>query len=55
MRSAAFVQFGCVCLHPAPNTTGIHLDTAFGQQLGDVLLGERIPEVPAHAQNDHFS
>ena len=55
MRSAAFVQLRCIGLHPAPNAAGIHLDTTFGQQLGDVLLGERIPEVPAHAQNDHFS
>src|SRR6202043_735804 len=55
MRPAAFVQLGCVCLYPAPNAAGIHLDTTFGYQLGDVLVGERIPEVPAHAQNDHFS
>src|SRR6266850_6093621 len=55
MRSAAFVQLGCVCLHPTPNAAGIHLHTTFGYQLGDVLVGERIPEVPAHAQNDHFS
>src|SRR5260370_11995885 len=55
MRSAAFVQFGCIGLHPAPNAAGIHLDTTFGQQFGDVLVGERIPEIPAHAQNDHFS
>jgi hypothetical protein len=43
MRSAAFVQVGCIGLHPAPNTAGIHLDTTFGHQLGDVLVGERIP------------
>src|SRR5258705_3383267 len=55
MRSAAFVQLGCVCLHPTPNAAGIHLHTTFGYQLGDVLVGERIPEIPAHAQNDHFS
>src|SRR5258708_7406875 len=55
MRSAAFVQLGCIGLHPAPNAAGIHLDTTFGQQFGDVLVGERIPEIPAHAQNDHFS
>src|SRR6266446_6823606 len=55
MRSTAFVQLGCICLHPAPNAAGIHLDTTFGHQLGDVLVGERIPEIPAHAQNDHIS
>ena len=55
MRSAALVQLGCVCLHPAPNATGVHLHATFGYQLGDVLVGERIPQVPAHAQDDHFS
>src|SRR5450631_2476977 len=34
---------------------GIHLDTTFGHQLCDVLVGQRIPEIPAHAQNDDFS
>src|SRR3982074_1992997 len=55
MPSAAFVQRRCVCLHPAPNAAGIHLHTTLGYQLGDVLVGERIPQVPTHAQNDHFS
>ena len=55
MRAAAFVQLGGIGLHPAPNAAGIHLDTAFRQQLGDVLVRQRIPEIPAHAQNDHFS
>jgi hypothetical protein len=55
MRPAAFVQLGCICLHPAPNAAGIHLDTRFGHQLGDLLVGERIAELPANAQNDHFS
>src|SRR5260370_728141 len=50
MRSAAFVHLGCIGLHPAPNAAGIHLDTTFGHQLGDVLIGERIPQIPAHAQ-----
>src|SRR5882724_8245367 len=55
MRSAAFVQLGCIYLHPAPNAARIHLDATFGHQLGDVLVGERISEIPAHAQHDHFS
>src|SRR5260370_11909393 len=32
----------------------MQLDNTFGQQFGDVLVRERIPEIPAHAQNDHF-
>src|SRR5258708_38633553 len=55
MRSAAFVQLRRIGLHPAPNAAGIHLDTPFGYQFGDALVGERITEVPAHAQDDHFS
>ena len=31
------------------------IDTPFGHQFADVLIGERIAEIPAHAQNDHFS
>jgi hypothetical protein len=55
MRSAAFVQLWRICLHPAPNATGVQLDTTFGHQFADVLVGERIAEIPAHAQNDHVS
>src|ERR1700730_11816936 len=55
MRAAAFVQLGRIGLHPAPNTAGMHLDTTLGHQLGDVQVGEGIPEIPAHAQDDHFS
>jgi hypothetical protein len=54
-RSAAFVQLGCIGMYPAPNAAGIHLDTTFSHHFGDVLVGERIPEIPSHAQNDHFS
>src|SRR6266849_4665062 len=52
---AALFKKKNIGLDPSPNAAGIHLDTTFGHQLGDVLVGERIPEIPAHAQNDHFS
>jgi hypothetical protein len=55
VRSAAFVQLRPICLHPTPNAAGLHLDTAFGHQFADVLIGERVAKLPAHAQNDHFS
>src|SRR5882762_2760265 len=42
-------------LHSAPIQLASTFDTTFGHQLGDVLVGERIPEIPAHAQNDDFS
>jgi hypothetical protein len=32
-----------------------HPDTPFGHQFRHVLERERIPEIPAHSQNDHFS
>jgi hypothetical protein len=55
VRPAPFVQLRRVGLHPAPNAAGIDLNTAFRYQLGDVFVGERITEIPTHAQNDHFS
>src|SRR5665213_1111407 len=48
MRTATFVQFGRISLHPAPYATGIHLDPPFGHQFRDVLVRARIPEIPAH-------
>ena len=54
MWPAAFVQFGCVGLDPAPDTTWIYDHAAFCQKLGNVLIGERISEVPADAQNNHL-
>src|SRR4051794_39059884 len=55
MRAAAFIQFGGIGLHPAPDATGIDLHTALGQKLGNVFVGERIPQIPPHAQNDHLA
>ena len=55
MWPAASVQFGCVSLDPAPDTTGIHGHTAFCQKFGNVLVGEGISEVPADAQNNHLA
>jgi hypothetical protein len=31
------------------------MTAAFGHQFADVLIGKRIAEIPAHAQNDHFA
>ncbi len=38
MRPAALVQLRRIGLHPPPNAAGVHLDTAFGHQLADVLV-----------------
>src|SRR3954453_9394698 len=53
MRAAAFIQFGGIGLHPAPDATGIDLHTALRQKLGNVFVGERIPQIPPHAENNH--
>jgi len=45
-------QLGRVRLDPAPNATGVHLDTSFGHQLCDVLIRQRISEIQAHAGDD---
>jgi hypothetical protein len=38
----------CIPSDPPPNAAGIHLDSAFRQHLGDVFVGQRISQVPAH-------
>jgi len=38
---------------PSANAAGIHFHTTFGYQLGDVLVGKRISQVPADALHDH--
>src|SRR6516225_12379207 len=55
MRPAAFVDFRCIGLDPAPDTTGVHLDAAFGHQLGHVFLSPGILEVPTDALHDHLT
>ena len=55
MGPAAFVQLGSINLYPAPDTTWIYGHAAFGQKLGNVLVGEGISEVPADAQNNHLA
>jgi hypothetical protein len=42
MWAAAFVQLGCVGLHPAPDATGVHFHAAFLKKFSDVLVGEGI-------------
>jgi hypothetical protein len=55
MGAAAPVQFGGIDLHPPPDATGVHLDATFRQQLGNVLVGERISQVPTDAKHDHLA
>jgi hypothetical protein len=42
LYAAALVQLGSIGLYPAPDATGFHLQAAFRQKFGDVLIGERI-------------
>src|SRR6516162_1228101 len=55
MRPAAFVDFRCINLDPAPDTTGVHLDAAFGHQLGHVFISQGVLEVPTDALHDHLT
>ena len=55
MRPAAFVEFWCICLDPAPNATGIHFHTPFLHDFRDMLVGQRIPEIPTDAQQDELT
>src|SRR5215471_20412938 len=55
MWAAAFVELGCVGLHPAADATRIHLHAAFRQEFSDVFVGEGIAEVPADAQQNHLA
>jgi hypothetical protein len=42
-------------LNPAPHATAIHSESALRQQFGYMLVGQRIPQIPAHGCYDHFS
>ena len=55
IRAAAFVQLGRVRLYPPPDAAGVNFDPAFRQEFGDVLVGNRVSEIPTYAQNDNFS
>src|SRR5258708_23344953 len=55
MWPAPLIQLRRIGLDPAPNAAGIHLDAALRQNLGDVFVGQRIPKVPSHAQNNHLA
>src|SRR6516162_11176048 len=55
MRPASFVDFRCISLDPAPDTTGVHWDAAFGHQLGHVFLSPGVWEVPTDALHDHLT
>src|SRR6516164_3244351 len=55
MRPAAFVDFRCISLDPAPDTTGVHLDAAFGHQQGHVFISQGVWEVPTDVLHDHLT
>src|SRR6516162_1482470 len=55
MQPAAFVDFRCISLDPAPDTTGVHWDAAFGHQLGHVFISQGVWEVPTDALHDHLT
>ena len=42
-------------LDPAPDTTGVHWDAAFGHQRGHVFISQGVWEVPTDALHDHLT
>ena len=55
MRPAALVQLRCISLDPAPDATAIDLYTPFTDDFGDMFVGQRIAEIPPHAQKDYLA
>src|SRR5215470_13019708 len=54
MWPASLIQIGRIRLDPTPNATGIHFHTPLAEDFGDMFVGQRKPEIPANAQQDHF-
>jgi hypothetical protein len=50
MWPAALIQLGGIDLHPTPDATGVDLNTTFRQEFGNVLVSERVSQVPSDAQ-----
>jgi hypothetical protein len=55
MRPAAFVQFGRIRLHPAPDAARIDRKAPFGQHFGHVLICQRVTQIPSHRQKNDFA
>ena len=55
MWPAALIQLRRIRLYPAPDATGIHGNAAFQQKFGDVLVRERVSQIPADAKQDHLT
>jgi len=52
VRPAALLQCGSIVLNPAVNGGMVHLQTPFPHPLFPVAIAERIPQVPAYAQQN---
>jgi hypothetical protein len=52
VRLTAFLQFGSVALHPAPNRRVIDAQASFCHQLFQITIAERETEIPADAKGD---
>ncbi len=52
MRPTAFVQFGSKVLNPAVDRGMVHVQPSFPHHFLQVAIAERVPHVPAHAQQD---
>ncbi len=48
-------QLWCEGLHPPPNTAGVYRESSLTQQLGHVLVRQRISRIPANCCHDHLA
>ena len=55
LSANSLIQFGCIGLDPAPDAAAIDVKTSLGQQFGDVLVSERISQIPTHCEQNHFA
>src|SRR5215469_7550600 len=55
MRPAALVQLRPIGLHPTAYATGVDLYAAFRKQFGNVLVRQRVSQIPPDRYQDHRS
>jgi hypothetical protein len=48
MRSTPFAQLKCISLDSTPDTAAVDVNASLNQQFGDMLVGERIVQIPTH-------
>ena len=55
VRAAAPVQLRRICLYPSPDAARVHGQPSFGENLGNVQVCQRIPQIPADRDQDYLA